>query len=285
MSSKSEDLFPRGKALPSQSPLFWVSEKDRYLRQLLIRDIEEITGRSLIVYFTDCTTNAQIDANDEKYLAELIGACRSKQIDLLLETNGGYTDATEKVVSTVNHWNCELRVLVPSRAKSNGTVIALAAEKILMGPNSELGPIDPNIHMGQGQFAPAHFIMNIDPARVDPMMRQVAEYAIKQTQKLATSVLKNRMLKDKEDAQIDAIVNRLSTRDYYHSHGSVIDYSEASSLGLNVEFLQPTDELWRRVWLLRCMYEHDCRINKLVKIFEANKISSGIAAVPATATV
>jgi hypothetical protein len=35
-----EEYFPRGKALPAQSPLFWVDQKDRYIRQLLIRDID-----------------------------------------------------------------------------------------------------------------------------------------------------------------------------------------------------------------------------------------------------
>jgi hypothetical protein len=45
------EKFPRGAELPSQSPLFWVEQKDRYLRQLLIRDIEELSGRRLVVYF------------------------------------------------------------------------------------------------------------------------------------------------------------------------------------------------------------------------------------------
>src|SRR5262249_60941907 len=40
----SADQFPRSKSLPRQSPLFWVAEKDRYLRQLLLRDIQDATG-------------------------------------------------------------------------------------------------------------------------------------------------------------------------------------------------------------------------------------------------
>jgi hypothetical protein len=38
------EKFPRATELPTQSPLFWVEQKDRYLRQLLIRDIEELTS-------------------------------------------------------------------------------------------------------------------------------------------------------------------------------------------------------------------------------------------------
>lgn len=277
MSINVEEQFPRGKSLPTQSPLFWVSQKDRYLRQLLIRDTEAITSRSLMVYFTDCNTNAQIDISDEKYLAELFGSSEKKEVDLLLETNGGYTDATEKVVSILRHWVGDLRVIVPSRAKSNGTVIALAANTIIMGANSELGPIDPNISIQAGQFVPAHFIVNLNP--VDPLLMQVADQAIKQTQKLATTILKERMLHNVPDQTVEAIVNQISTRNVYYSHGSVIDYREAQNLGLKVLYLEPKDELWQRIWLLRCMYEYDCRQNNLEKIFESKKISSGIASV------
>jgi Serine dehydrogenase proteinase len=275
MSTSYEGLFPRGKALPSQSPLFWVSQKDRYLRQLLIRDIEETTSRCLLVYFTDCTSNAQIDTSDEKYLSELLGSSDKQEVDLLLETNGGYTDATEKVVSLLRHWVGDLRVIVPSRAKSNGTVIALASNSIVMGANSELGPIDPNIAIQPGQFVPAHFIVNLTP--VDPLIYQIADQAIKQTQKLAKTVLKERMLSEADETVLESIVGQISTRNVYYSHGSVIDYREAISLGLKVSFLEPQNELWQRLWLLRSMYEYDCRQNQLSKIFESNRISSGIA--------
>ncbi len=276
MSTNShEECFPRGKAIPAQSPLFWVDQKDRYLRQLLIRDIEEMTGRTLIVYFTDCNSNAQIDPSDEKYLAELLGSCEQGGVDLLLETNGGYTDATEKVVTVLRNWASNLRVIVPRRAKSNGTVIALASNEIVMGANSELGPIDPNLSVQEGQFVPAHFIINAP--NVDPLLRQVAEQAIKQTQKLANTVLKERMLASADIQVIENITERISTRNFYYSHGSVIDYKEAEQLGLKVSYLEPSNEIWKRFWLLRCMYEHDCGANKITKIFESRKISSSIA--------
>src|SRR5438552_10341540 len=92
------DCFPRSKDIPQQSPLFWVTHKDRYLRQQLIQDIEEQTDRDLIVYFTDCDrSQAQIDSTDDTFLHELLNGVRRNKVDLLLETNGGMTDATEKI--------------------------------------------------------------------------------------------------------------------------------------------------------------------------------------------
>jgi hypothetical protein len=255
--------------------LFWVGEKDRYLRQLLIRDIEELTGRRLIVYYTDCDTGAQIDGGDDKYLLEILGEAHAGKIDLLLETNGGFTDATEKVVSIIRNQTSDIRVIVPKRAKSNGTLLALAAREIVLGACSELGPIDPLLTLKPGQAIPAQFIVQ-SPQPLDPIITQAAQFAIKQTQKLATELLKTGMLSGKSDQEIDAAVKNLSTRDVFHSHGSVIDHREAVRLGLKVAYLEPSDPLWQWLWLLRCMYEHDARRNGVVKIFEGRKLSSSI---------
>ena len=76
-SPSGSDPFPRGTDLPRQSPLFWAAEKDRYLRQLLLRDLESRWGRQQLVYFTRCDTTAQIDNDDDRLMAELLTDCQS----------------------------------------------------------------------------------------------------------------------------------------------------------------------------------------------------------------
>ncbi|WP_395089266.1 hypothetical protein [Armatimonas sp.] len=274
------DFFPRGTDIPSQSPLFWVSQKDRYLRQLLIRDIEAITGRRLLVYFTDCAAVAQIDGFDCKYITELLGS-EGLPFDLLLETNGGQTDATENLVSILSKGSTSFRVIVPARAKSNGTLIALASDEILMGNPSELGPVDPNLVMGN-QMIPCSFIISAANAGqpVDPIMLQFALAAINQTMKLAETVLAQRMLKGTAPDRIKTIVNDLATRQKYYSHGSVIDSGEAASLGLKVQYLRPNDDLWQKIWLLRCMYEFDARMLGVAKMYESVNLSHSIKIAP-----
>ena len=165
------EYFPRTKGLPNQSPLFWVTHKDRYLRQLLISDIESDTNRSLIVYFSDCDRSlAQIDTSDDVYFAELLQQCIGKPVDLLIETNGGMTDATEKICALLRQSAPDLRVIVPRRAKSNGTVIALCGSSILMGIESELGPIDPSINN-----IPVEFVLNAPAGSFNPIETQLAK--------------------------------------------------------------------------------------------------------------
>lgn len=267
--------FPRGRELPSQSPLYWVNHKDRYLRQLLIQDIQEDTGRDLLVYFTDCDrSQAQIDQTDDIYLSELLGARTSNQVDLLLETNGGFTDSTEKICSILRNANLDLRVIVPRRAKSNGTVIAFCGKSIVMGPDSELGPIDP---FWAG--IPADYIVKAANILVqkDPILVQAAESSIKQTKELASYLLKTGMLNGASDQDIDTLVGKLATRDVYHSHGAVIDTQEAINIGLSVDSYDHQSELWKKIWLLRSMYAYDCHMHSYSKLFEAQNISSPVS--------
>lgn len=270
------EAFPRGLELPSQSPLFWVNNKDRYLRQLLISDIQAETGRDLVVYFSDCDkTSAQIDQLDDIYLSELLAARKSDKVDLLIETNGGFTDATEKVCSVLLNARIDLRVIVPRRAKSNGTVIAFCGTSILMGCDSELGPIDPFVG-----GIPADFVRKAGPALNNPLLVLQADSAVSQTRKLASQLLARGMLNGKSPADIDALLDKLATRNVYHSHGAVIDADEAKGIGLNVVRYESNDPLWKKFWLLRSMYAYDCQVHQYSKIFEGKMISCPVAVMP-----
>lgn len=273
-----DDCFPRGVLAPKQSPLFWVNNKDRYLRQLLISDIQKDTGRDLLVYFTDCDrTLAQLDQTDDIYLSELLRARKSDSVDLLIETNGGFTDATEKICSVLRNAKLDLRVIVPRRAKSNGTVIAFCGSTILMGDDSELGPIDP--HLGG---IPADFIVKSAGVLMqrDPMLIHAAESSIKQTEELATRLLRTGMLQGTDESELQELVQKLTTRDQYHSHGAVINAEEAKALGLNVKILTNDDPLWQKIWLLRTMYAFDCGQRGYAKLFESLLITSPVSAPP-----
>jgi ClpP class serine protease len=271
-----KECFPRTADAPQQSPLFWVTHKDRYLRQLLIRDIEASTKRELVVYFTDVDNalNAMIDPGDDQLLHELLKGCAGKPVDLLLETPGGYTDATEKVCSLLRQMAPDLRVIVPRKAKSNGTVIALAGSSIVMSATSELGPIDPLVLGG----IPAEFIIKQQNPAPNPIHLQFAHSAVKQTKDLATTLLRTGMLKGKTEPEIADIVEKLATKSLYASHGTVIDVREAQQLGLIVTEISVSDALWDQIWLLRTMYAFDCPRNGYAKVFESSKLSSAVQA-------
>lgn len=256
--------FPRTTTLPSQSSKFWAKEKDRYLRQLLIADLEELTGREVVVYFARLSEG--INHSDPDDLSEVIEGLSGDKVDLILQTPGGMVDAVEKFVTVLRQRKKQYRVIVPSLAKSGGTVIAMSAERILLGVNSELGPIDPQFVMPNLGPVPCQFIA--DDQTQPPVLRALAKSAVDRMRQLAEKILSEGMLKGKSAAELNDVINKVSSSDTYNSHGAVIDFSEAQSLGLAVEWMNPEEELWRRVWLLYCCYDHDIKLRSIGKIVE-----------------
>lgn len=274
---KARNQFPRKTDLPTQSAKYWAKEKDRYLRQLLIADIEEETGRELVVYFS--RTDQEITETDADDLSEVldgvkfteVNGIRTKSIDLILHTPGGYVDAVEKFILVLQSTSKDYRVLIPSLAKSGGTLIALTASKILMGVNSELGPIDPQIHIPDLGVVPAQYV-SVDDAQPSTY-REIAKAMFNRARTLATRYMTAGMMQQAAAEDVAKVVEKLSSSNGYGSHGAVIDFREAEDLGLAVEWLHPASTLWRKLWLLHCLYDTDTKRDDLGKIFEGGAYS------------
>lgn len=272
MERKARSQFPRNRDLPTQSAKYWAKEKDRYLRQLLIADIEEETGRDLLVYFS--RLDQEITETDPDDFLEVLdgvspsddGDGKARKIDIMIHTAGGQVDAVEKFYAVIKASSCEYRIIIPSFAKSGGTLIALGSEVILMGVNSELGPIDPQIRIPDLGAVPAQYVK--DDESQPHTYRQLAANMHARAENLATKFLVNGMKKGSSEKDIKELVDKISNASGYGSHGAVIDYKEAVRLGLSVEWLAPESTLWRRLWLLHCMYAADADRDDLGKIFE-----------------
>jgi hypothetical protein len=226
------------------------------------------------VYFANRHLNAMIDGNDPKLFVELFGDIGDQPVDLMLETSGGVTDSTEALVSFIRLKHKDIRVIVPFAAKSNGTLLCLAASEIVMSSSSQLGPIDPHLNINGGM--PCTFLADPSQAAANPFLHYLAVCAIKQTCDLAEKLLSTGMMNGADINKIKEVVKSLSSREKYFSHGSVIDCEEALNLGLSVRREDPDSEFWKRIWLLHCMYDYDCQQNGYLKIFEGIIRSSAL---------
>ncbi len=70
---------------------------------------------------------------------------RRRGLVVILDTAGGIVEVVERIVRVLRHHYAEVRFLVPDRAMSAGTVLAMSGDDILMDYHSCLGPIDPQI--------------------------------------------------------------------------------------------------------------------------------------------
>jgi hypothetical protein len=157
-------------------------------------------------------------------------------------------------------------VIIPSVAKSGGTLIALASKKILLGVNSELGPVDPQIYLPDFGSVAAEYVAMDDS--LPKIYSQTAQAMFIRAQNLAEKYLREGMMSDEKEPLIAGALAKLCSASGYGSHGAVIDHREAQALGLDVEWLPPEEDLWRRIWLLHCLYDADSQRDGLGKIFE-----------------
>lgn len=187
-------------------------------------------------------------------------------------------------------------MIVPESAKSAATLIALAATSIVMSDTSELGPIDPQIIIttasGEPTSRPARSFLDgletikaeaettgtLSPAyfpllaQLDPALIDFCRKAIQRSELFARKwLLKAQCSGDRTKA--NRIAKYLATSNRLLSHGTVIDHVEATSIGLNVEYLAPEDALWQAIWRLYCAYEVDIQRASFAKIFESANVS------------
>src|ERR1700730_536446 len=87
-----------------------------------------------------------IDINDSEEVLRAIQLTDAEvPLDLVLHTPGGLVLAALQIAKAVREHKANVRVYVPQCAMSGGTLIAIAADEIVMCEHSVLGPIDPQL--------------------------------------------------------------------------------------------------------------------------------------------
>jgi len=118
----------------------------------VIQKIQKYRGYKVIVYFTGDRRPlpSQIAEDAVLLLYNHLLALKStdpktEKIDLFLYTRGGDVSVPWRVVTMIREFCNEYSVLIPYKTHSAGTMIALGADKIIMGIKTELSPIDPTL--------------------------------------------------------------------------------------------------------------------------------------------
>jgi hypothetical protein len=210
---------------------------------------------------------------DVQALIEVLRGLNSKKLDLILHSPGGSAEATESVVTMLRKRYNHIRVLVPQLAMSAATMWACAADRIVMGAQSSLGPIDPQMRIrGEGgtvDYVPAQAILDqFERAKSEcrkpntlpvwiPILRQYAPALLVQCEdaqelsvQLVKKWLRNYMLVRTKYAARNSlrIARGLSEHGVFKSHARHIDRDWArsvggGSVGLKVDDLESDPQL------------------------------------------
>ncbi len=187
-----------------------------------------------------------IDIQDSEQVLRAIKLTDEKvPIDLILHTPGGLVLASEQIANALKRHDARVTVFVPHYAMSGGTLVALAADEIVMDDNAVLGPVDPQV----GQF-PAVSILSVlnqkPPAEIDDqtlILADISRKAIRQVQETVRRIACCHYTVEQAQSLAEELASGRWTHDY------PISVEEAQELGLNV-----TTDMPREIYDLMSLY-------------------------------
>ncbi len=233
------------------STLFWIFFiiaalqpllKKRFLiamRQKLIATLEKKrNSRVILLVHRQETMNflgfpllRYIDIDDSEEVIRAIHMTDPDMpLDLVLHTPGGLVLAAYQIAHAIQMHKGKVTVFVPHYAMSGGTLIALAADEIMMEEHAVLGPVDPQI----GEY-PAASLVNLAEKKpisdIDDkswLLADVGKKAIAQLRKQVRSLLLEKYGTEKAEELAQILTEGRWTHDY------PITFEEAITLGLHV---------------------------------------------------
>jgi len=181
-----------------------------------------------------------IDIHDSEAVLRAIQMTdREMPIDLVLHTPGGLVLAALQIARAIKAHPGKVTVFVPHYAMSGGTLIALAADEIVMSPYAVLGPIDPQL----GELPAASLVKVVEQKPVSEVddrtliLADVGRKAIDQVRRAAEELLEGKMPPER----VREVAAKLSQGTWTHDYP--ITAREARELGLNVSTDMPEDIL------------------------------------------
>lgn len=245
-----------------------------------ILSVQELRGHPLMTLVSCPDVTMRGDIIEQVY-TQLRNIGKVPQLDVFLCSAGGQTEIPWRLITLIRDFCERFTVLIPGIAHSAATHLAMGADEIIMGPLSELSPVDPvrahpllpskkddeeplPISVQDLRHCVKFIRSEIDQPTPETMaalfsalfdkVHPLAIGAIQQSYELArlisTKALSTHMDPEKDQDKINRIVNAFS--DDFFSHGYRIGWKEARGLGLNVVHAEET--LWDALEALYQVY-------------------------------
>lgn len=245
-----------------RSPLYEAHHALRYERQALIRRYQEAHSCRLVV-MVDYLFSHGVTLFEET----LYDANPDEDLHVMLCTLGGDGETALRLARQAQSRCRALTVVVPDQAKSAGTLFALGADRILMGPTSDLGPVDPQFRLPSGAFASGKAIIAaVEDAEqriqanpetyplhasllndITALLVQQAKDAIERTDDQLKEALA--CVEGRDENQIDELATKLRMPliEKPQSHGTAISARYARKLGLPVKEMVSSEAQWQSI--------------------------------------
>lgn len=263
------------------------------VRRKYINRLFQYTGRNVIAYYSGWlhrvpgTPNLQVGDDDmNAFMSSVHKMKRDNGLDLILHTPGGDIAATEALVKYLwTMFDKDIRVIVPQLAMSAGTMIACSSKQIIMGKQSSLGPIDPQIGGIPAQAVLDEFVMATESIKKDPssiplwqqiVSRYHPSFMVECVQAIDWSktmvhawLCENMFEGDPSKAAIaGSIVDFLSDHATTATHARHLSIDKCEEIQLKVIKLEDDEKLQDLVLTVHHAYMHTFSMLPVIKITE-----------------
>ncbi|NEQ19559.1 MAG: hypothetical protein F6K28_08055 [Microcoleus sp. SIO2G3] len=237
------DLFWIFLLLSSLQPL-WQKRQVEYRRVRSLQEFQQqrksrvilLIHRQESISFLGIPVSRYITIEDSEQILRAIRLTPPDvPIDLILHTPGGLVLATEQIARALIRHPAKVTVFVPHYAMSGGTMLALAADEIVMDANAVLGPVDPQL----GNFPAASIIKVVEEKPIGEVddqtliMADLSRKAINQVQRFVRTLLKDTVPTQKvKPENIENIIDALTTGRVTHDYPITVE--EATEMGLPI---------------------------------------------------
>jgi Serine dehydrogenase proteinase len=260
----------------------------------LIGALANERGNPVLTYVTGdrSPVGAQIGEDAVRPIYDQLGAIgKVEKLDLFIYSRGGAMEVPWRIASALRQYAKKWQLLVPFRANSAATLLALGADEIVLGCHGELGPIDPILSLQRVVTEPGQSQTALqDTINVEDVMAYLRfvrdEVGLTDQSALSTTLerlsvrldavglgsvhrtrthirdVAQRMITSRSnppsDRVMETIVDTLAQRVYAHGHA--IGLKEAKDIGLPVVAANEATD--KAMWALLQQYETDMKIRE-----------------------
>jgi ClpP class serine protease len=221
--------------------LFWRQAAMRSIESNRKSRVISMIHRQETMSFLGIPIARYIDIEDSEAILRAIRLTPNEMpLDIVLHTPGGLVLASEQIAYALKRHKGKVTVLIPHYAMSGGSLIAMAADEIIMDTNAVLGPVDPQLGGPQGYFPAVSILKALEqpnPNRDDQtlILGDVARKAIEQVYQTVYSLL----VKHNPPEKAAQIAKMLSEGRWTHDYP--IDFEQAKEMGLPVNDIMPKE--------------------------------------------
>ena len=177
--------------------------------------------RQETISFLGVPISRYIDIEDsEEVLRAIRMTAKDAPIDIILHTPGGIALAATQIAFALKDHGGRKTVMIPHYAMSGGTLIALAADEIMMDPNAVLGPVDPQLGDRQGVYAAASILKVLEQKDVDKIddrtliLAEEARKAMEQMKRIVRRLIEDKYPEERVEEIVEKLVSGVYTHDY-----------------------------------------------------------------------